>query len=150
METAGAPGAADRPLSLQTGARGRAALTPGPLPDAVGLDPRDLAFLRYRVQNFSGKIDDLLCKRQIAPWCAGSQHPAEGVEDESIVHTRHASRHVRQHRPDGRPFIVREFVADHSRLQFGSFNRLHITRLSSAKLLRLDAHRPIFGFFIIR
>jgi hypothetical protein len=58
--------------------------------------------------------------RQIAPWCAGSQHPADTVEGTSIVHTRHASRLVRQHRPDGRPFIIREFVAHDSRLQFGS------------------------------
>ena len=58
--------------------------------------------------------------RQIAPWCAGSQHPADAVEDTSIVHTTHASRLVRQHRPDGRPFIIREFVAHHTRLPFGS------------------------------
>ena len=38
---------------------------------------------------------------QIAPWCAGSQHPAYAVEDTSIVHTRHASRLVRQHRANG-------------------------------------------------
>jgi hypothetical protein len=48
--------------------------------------------------------------RQIAPWCAGS-----------IVHTRHASRLVRQHRPYGRLFIVREFVAHHPRLLFWGF-----------------------------
>jgi hypothetical protein len=47
------------PLFLQSGARGRAALTPGAPPDAVGLDPCDLVFLKYRVQNSSGKIDDL-------------------------------------------------------------------------------------------
>ena len=55
-----------------------------------------------------------------APWCAGSQHPADAIEDASIVHTRHASRLVRQHRPDGRPFIIREFAAHHTRLRFGS------------------------------
>jgi hypothetical protein len=58
--------------------------------------------------------------RQIAPWCAGSQHPADAVEDTSIVHTTHASRLVRQHRPDGRPFIIRDFVAHHTRLPFRS------------------------------
>jgi hypothetical protein len=58
--------------------------------------------------------------RQIAPWCAGSQHPADAVEDTSIVHTTHASRLVRQHRPYGRPFIIREFVAHHTRLPFWS------------------------------
>ena len=41
---------------------GEGPLTPGPPPDAVGLDSRDLAFLKYRVQNLSGKIDDLPCK----------------------------------------------------------------------------------------
>src|SRR6266542_5729751 len=51
--------------------------------------------------------------RQITPWCAGAHHPEDAVEDTSIVHTRHASRLV--HRPDGRPFVVREFVAHDSR-----------------------------------
>ena len=48
------------------------------------------------------------------------EHPADAVEDASIVHTRHASRLVRLHRPDGRPFIIREFVAHHTRLPYGS------------------------------
>ena len=58
--------------------------------------------------------------RQIVPLCAGSQHLADAVEDTSIVRTTHASRLVRQHRPDGRPFIIREFVAHYTRLPFGS------------------------------
>jgi hypothetical protein len=62
--------------------------------------------------------------RQIAPWRAGSQHPTDAVEDASIVHTGDASHLVRQHRPDGSPFIVREFVAHDSRLHFGSLNRV--------------------------
>ena len=57
-----------------------------------------------------------IANRQIAPWCAGSQHPADAVEDTLIVHTTHTSRLVRQHRPDGRPFIIREFVAHDSSL----------------------------------
>jgi hypothetical protein len=62
--------------------------------------------------------------RQIAPWCAGSQHPADTVRDTSIVYTRHASHLVWQHRLDGCPFIIREFAAHDSRLQLGSLNRV--------------------------
>src|SRR5262245_62654218 len=61
-----------------------------------------------------------IATRQIAPWCAGSQHPADAVEDASIVYKRHASRLVRQHRPDGCPFPIREFVAHPPRLHFTS------------------------------
>ena len=38
------------------------------------------------------------------------------------VHTRHAARLIRQHRPDASPFLVREFVAHDSQLQFGALN----------------------------
>src|SRR2546421_1942038 len=56
--------------------------------------------------------------RQIAPRRAGSQHPEDAVEDPSIVGTGYASRLVWQHRLDGRPFIIREFVPYDSRPQF--------------------------------
>src|SRR5436190_21832293 len=49
--------------------------------------------------------------RQIAPRCPGSQDPEDAVEDTSVVYPRNATRFVWQHRLDGKPFIVGEFVA---------------------------------------
>src|SRR5262249_19843685 len=43
---------------------------------------------------------------QIAPRCAGSQNPKDAVQNTSVVHTRHAARLIRQHRPDASPFLV--------------------------------------------
>src|SRR6516162_8257821 len=55
--------------------------------------------------------------RQVSPWRPGAQHPEDAVEDTAIVHPRHAARLVGQHRLDGSPLIVGEFVAHDSRLQ---------------------------------
>src|SRR5215204_3423545 len=49
--------------------------------------------------------------RQIAPRCPRSQDPEDAVEDTSVVYPRNATRLIRQHRLDGSPFIIREFVA---------------------------------------
>ncbi|SCB56097.1 hypothetical protein GA0061098_10744 [Bradyrhizobium shewense] len=48
---------------------------------------------------------------QIAPRRSGSQDPENAIEDTSVVHLRNATRLVRQHRLDGGPFMVGEFVA---------------------------------------
>src|SRR5689334_8111748 len=48
---------------------------------------------------------------QVTPWCAGSQHPEDTIEDTPVVHPWYAARLVRQHWPDGCPFVVGEFVA---------------------------------------
>jgi hypothetical protein len=49
--------------------------------------------------------------RQIAPLRPRSQDPEDAIEDATIVHPRHAVRFVGQHRPDGNPLIIGEFVA---------------------------------------
>ena len=61
---------------------------------------------------------------QIAPRSTGSQDPEDAIEDTAVVHAGHAARLVRQHRLDGSPFKVGEFVAHDSRLQFGSLNQV--------------------------
>src|ERR1700757_2279340 len=52
--------------------------------------------------------------RQIAPGCSGSQDPEYAIEDTAVIHPRNPSRLVRQHRVDGSPFIIGEFVAHDS------------------------------------
>src|ERR1700761_8820746 len=51
---------------------------------------------------------------QVVPWCSGSQDPEDAVEDATVIHSWHAARLIRQHRLNGRPLIVREFVAHDS------------------------------------
>src|SRR6266700_3075064 len=63
--------------------------------------------------------------RQIAPRCAGSQHPEDAIEDTSIVHTRHATGFVRKEWLDGGPFKVSQPIPHDSRLQFESLNHGH-------------------------
>ena len=59
--------------------------------------------------------------RQIAPRCPGSQYPKDAVEDTAVVHPWDTARLVRQHRLDGRPLMVGEFVAhDFEAPSFGS------------------------------
>src|SRR5215813_15113358 len=52
--------------------------------------------------------------RQVAPWRPGSQDPEDAIEDATVIHSWHAARLIRQHRLNGRPLIVREFVAHDS------------------------------------
>ena len=59
---------------------------------------------------------------QITPGCSGSQDPEDAIEDTTVVYPRNATRLVRQHRLDGNPFIISEFVAHDSSPQFGSLN----------------------------
>ena len=88
--------------------------------------------------------------RQIAPWCAGSQHPADAVEDTSIVRTKHASRLVRQHRPDGRPFIIREFVAHDSKLQDAIYLNVTPSKNGGTTIYKLEVKDvPVDGFWSI-
>src|SRR5262249_17450370 len=56
--------------------------------------------------------------RQIAPGCPGSQNPEDAIEDATVVRPRDAARLVRQHRLDGSPLIVGEFVAHDSSPRF--------------------------------
>jgi hypothetical protein len=59
---------------------------------------------------------------QIAPRCARSQDPKDVIQDSAVIHPWDASRLVRQHRLDGGPFMVGEFVAHDSRLRLGGLN----------------------------
>src|SRR4051794_31746978 len=59
---------------------------------------------------------------QITPGCSGSQDPEDAIENTTVVYSRNAARLARQHRPDGDPFIIGEFVAHDSSPQFGSLN----------------------------
>src|SRR5215475_8880466 len=62
--------------------------------------------------------------RQVAPWRPRSQDPEDAIEDTTVIHAWHAARLVRQHRLDGSPLIVSEFVAHDSALQSGLESRL--------------------------
>src|SRR5262249_13571224 len=53
---------------------------------------------------------------QIAPRCPRSQDPEDAIEDTTVIHPRHATRLVRQHRLDGSPFVVGKFIAHDSKL----------------------------------
>lgn len=48
---------------------------------------------------------------QITPRCSRAQDPEDAIEDMTVVHPRNAARHVRQHRLDGNPFMIGEFIA---------------------------------------
>src|SRR4051812_10114938 len=52
----------------------------------------------------------------------GRDDPKDAVEHAPVIHTRDAARLVRQERPDGRPFVIGEFVAHDSRLRLVSLN----------------------------
>jgi hypothetical protein len=75
--------------------------------------------------------------RQVAPRCSGSQDPEDSIEDATVVHPWYAARLVRQHRPDGSPFLVGEFVAHDS----GPFGQGLESRLGSQALQGSDRRR---------
>jgi hypothetical protein len=81
--------------------------------------------------------------RQIAPRCAGSQDPKDAVQDTAVVHTRDTARLVRQHRLDGRPLVVGEFVAHDSRLQFGGLNHTPGDAINPQRPIVADANTLI-------
>jgi hypothetical protein len=60
--------------------------------------------------------------REIAPRRPGSQDPEDTIQDTAVVHPRDTARLVRQHRLDGGPLMVGEFVAHDSKLRFGGLN----------------------------
>src|ERR1043166_1062038 len=76
-----------------------------PAPDASP-SPTDEAIIA------SGIWAELL--RQVAPWRPRSQDPEDAIKDATVIHTRHAARLVWQHRFNGSPFLVGEFVAHDS------------------------------------
>jgi hypothetical protein len=52
--------------------------------------------------------------RQVAPWRPRSQDPENTIADATAIHWWHATRLVWQHWLNGRPLIVREFLAHDS------------------------------------
>src|SRR5262249_46315936 len=51
---------------------------------------------------------------QVAPRRAGSQDPEDAIEDTTVIHPWDTAWFVWQHRPDGSPLMVGEFVAHDS------------------------------------
>src|SRR5262249_50554954 len=60
--------------------------------------------------------------RQVTPWRPRPQDPEYAIEDAAVIHSWHAARLIGQHRLDGNPFFVGEFVAHDFDPQFGSLN----------------------------
>jgi hypothetical protein len=61
----------------------------------------------------------------LADHAMAHQNPKDAIEHATVIYTPNAARLVRQHRLDGGPFIIAEFVAHDSRLRFRSLN--HVT-----------------------
>jgi hypothetical protein len=62
--------------------------------------------------------------RQVASGSACAQDPKDALQDAPVVNAGNAARLVRQKRPDGSPFKVREFIPHDSRLPFGRLNHV--------------------------
>src|ERR1700751_5152049 len=59
--------------------------------------------------------------------------PEDAIEDSTNIHPRYATRLVRQHGPNGSPFLIGEFVAhDFEPLGFGALNHGLTVRLNTA------------------
>src|SRR6516165_10448654 len=82
---------------------------------------------------------------QVAPWCSGSQHPEDAIEDTPVVHPWHTARLVWQHRPDGCPFVVGEFVAHDSSPRFRGLNHDPKAALNGTSICRHWCPRSLFG-----
>jgi hypothetical protein len=67
-------------------------------------------------------VPEAVSDRRRTPGCSGSQDPGDAIEDTTVVYPRNSTRLVRQHRLDGGPFIVGEFIAHGSKPLFGSLN----------------------------
>src|SRR5262249_42944996 len=70
--------------------------------------------------------------REIAPWRARSQDPEDAIQNAAVIHSRHAARLIGQHRLDGSPFIVGEFVAHDSIPSVRGLNHGSSVRLNGA------------------
>ena len=82
--------------------------------------------------------------RQVPPRRPGSQHPKDAVEDTAIVYPWYAARFVRQKGLDDGPFIIGEFIAHDSRLQFGSLNHVPGNAINPQRPFPADANTLIF------
>ena len=57
--------------------------------------------------------------RQVTPWRPRPQDLEYAIEDAAVIHSWHAARLIGQHRLDGNPFFVGEFVAHDSTPSLG-------------------------------
>jgi hypothetical protein len=53
------------------------------------------------------------------------QDPKDAIERATIIYSPNATLLVPQHRFNGSPFVIAEFVAHDSRLRFRSLNHIH-------------------------
>jgi hypothetical protein len=85
---------------------------------------RDVEFVRDR-----GKTDiDQAAPIELDLWVRALSAPRvskNANEDATVIYPPNAARLVRQHRFDGGPFMIAEFVAHDSRLRFRSLNSLN-------------------------
>jgi hypothetical protein len=82
--------------------------------------------------------------RQVAPWRPRSQDAEDSVEDTTIIHSWRAARLVRQHRIDGSPFLVGEFVTHDSAPSVWVLNHgltVSLTSPASGGLVAMRAKR---------
>src|SRR5262249_19478660 len=84
--------------------------------------------------------------RQIAPRCPRSQDPEDATEDTTVIHPWHATRLVGQHRLDGSPLIIGEFVAHDSSPRFkGGLNHRLLATSTRLPLVALPAKVAFWG-----
>ena len=67
---------------------------------------------------------------QVAPRRPRSQDPEDAIEDTTVIHSWQQHRLIRQHRLNGRPLVVREFVAHDSAPSVGGLNHGSAVRLN--------------------
>src|SRR5262249_16058400 len=110
----------------------------------TGATPMSERGCTFRYATLIGILDDILASiagtggaeagqpdvRQVAPWRPRSQDPQDAIEDATVIHSWHATRLIRQHRLNGRPLIVREFVAHDSAPSVRGLNHGSAVRLN--------------------
>jgi len=85
---------------------------------------------------------------QVAPWRTGAQNPKDAIEDAAVIYPPNAARLVGQHRFDGGPFVVAEFVAHDSRLRMELESRLgqgHQVAIADREPARISGFTSAFG-----
>jgi hypothetical protein len=81
-----------------------------------------------------------ICLWQIAPWRTRTQNPKDAIEHATVIYTPNTARLVRQHRLDGSPFKVAEFVAHNWRLRFRSLNHVSGSAINPRTVRRCIAN----------
>src|SRR5262249_5126677 len=105
--------------------------SPPPDPKLLAVQARaqtDAAIASHQAQLQQQKAQNdaihLQVKTQVAPWRTGAQSPKDAIEHATVIYPPNAARLVGQHRFDGGPFVVAEFVAHDSRLRIRSLNHV--------------------------